>query len=265
MHDLKEPAMLERVIMYTVFYISLDTYSYNILSAYKYEKLRRVKMENIQATIHTLAVGLPKKLDYGNGQSMITAIDKRKVHEVYLAKCGFKGDDVADKKHHGGPDRAVCLYPAEHYVQWEKELGKPLPTAAFGENLTVTNMLEADVFIGDIYKIGDAIIQITQGRIPCSTIDRYTEANRLLKRLIETGFTGFLARVIKEGTINAESKIELVERHPACVSVLYCNEVYYQNKDALAMKRIQAIDALAEDWKRKLEKRIQLLQSWEEK
>ena len=218
-------------------------------------------MEKSLAKIHTLAVGLPKELDYGNGQSMITAIDKRKVHMVYLATQGFDGDDVADKKHHGGPDRAVCLYPAEHYMQWEKELGKPLPTAAFGENLTVMNMLEADVCIGDIYKIGDAVIQITQGRIPCSTIDRYTEANRLLKRLIETGYTGFLARVLNEGTIYADSKIELVERHPAQLSVLHCNKVYYQNDDALEMKRIQAVDSLAEDWKRKLEKRIQLLQS----
>ncbi len=69
---------------------------------------------------------------------------------------------MADKKLHGGPDRAVCLYPADHYIQWEHELGKPLPPAAFGENLTVTNMLEADVCIGDIYKIGNAVIQITQ-------------------------------------------------------------------------------------------------------
>ena len=222
-------------------------------------------MEKKQATIHTLAVGLPKTLDYGKGQSMITAIEKQVVSDVYLAKQGFEGDDVADKKHHGGPDRAVCLYPAEHYSQWERELGKPLPLAAFGENLTVTNMLEADVCIGDIYKIGEATIQITQGRIPCSTIDRYTEADRLLKRLIETGYTGYLARVLEEGIISAESKIELVERHPAHLSVLHCNKVYYQNDDAQAMKRIQAVDALAPDWKRKLEKRIQLLQNKDEK
>lgn len=213
------------------------------------------------AMIHTLAIGMPKELHYSNGRSMITGIEKQKVQEVYLSARGFEGDDVADKKHHGGPDRAVCLYPAEHYIQWERELGKPLPTAAFGENLTVTNMLEADICIGDIYKIGDAVIQITQGRVPCSTIDKYTEANILLKRLIETGYTGFLARVLEEGTICADSKIELVEKHPARISVLHCNEVYFKNKDALAMKRIQAVDALAEDWKQKLEKRIQLLQS----
>lgn len=214
-----------------------------------------------KAMIHTLAIGMPKELHYSNGRSIITGIEKQKVEEVYLSARGFEGDDVADKKHHGGPDRAVCLYPTEHYIQWEQELGKPLPTAAFGENLTVTNMLEADVCIGDIYKIGDAVIQITQGRVPCSTIDKYTEANILLKRLIETGYTGFLARVLEEGTIRADSKIELMEKHPERVSVLHCNEVYFKNKDALAMKRIQAVNALAEDWKQKLEKRIQLLQS----
>jgi len=210
--------------------------------------------------IHTLTVGMPKELVDSKGRSMITGIEKQRVQEVYLSSQGFEGDDVADKKHHGGPDRAVCLYPAEHYIQWEQELGKTLPVAAFGENLTVTNMLESDVCIGDIYKIGDAVIQITQGRIPCSTIDRYTEANTLLKRLIETGYTGFLARVLEEGTICADSTIELVEKHPARISVLYCNEVYFKNNDAIAMKQIQAVDALAEDWKEKLEKRIQVLQ-----
>lgn len=219
------------------------------------------EMEKNKAMIHTLAIGMPKELNYSNGRSMITGIEKRKVQEVYLSARGFEGDDVADKKHHGGPDRAVCLYPAEHYIQWEQELGKPLPTAAFGENLTVTNMLEADICIGDIYKIGDAVIQVTQGRVPCSTIDKYAEANILLKRLIETGYTGFLARVLEEGTICADSTIELVEKHPEGISVLHCNEVYFTNKDALAMKRIQVVDALAEDWKQKLEKRIQLLQS----
>lgn len=219
------------------------------------------EMEKNKAMIHTLAIGMPKELHYSNGRSMITGIEKRKVQEVYLSARGFEGDDVADKKHHGGPDRAVCLYPAEHYIQWEQELGKPLPTAAFGENLTVTNMLEADICIGDIYKIGDAVIQVTQGRVPCSTIDKYAEANILLKRLIETGYTGFLARVLEEGTICADSTIELVEKHPEGISVLHCNEVYFTNKDALAMKRIQVVDALAEDWKQKLEKRIQLLQS----
>ncbi|TQR28838.1 MOSC domain-containing protein [Lysinibacillus sphaericus] len=218
-------------------------------------------MEKNKAMIHTLAIGMPKELHYSNERSMITGIEKRKVQEVYLSARGFEGDDVADKKHHGGPDRAVCLYSAEHYIQWEQELGKPLPTAAFGENLTVTNMLEADICIGDIYKIGDAVIQVTQGRVPCSTIDKYAEANTLLKRLIETGYTGFLARVLEEGTICADSKIELVEKHPEGISVLHCNEVYFKNKDALAMKRIQVVDALAEDWKQKLEKRVQLLQS----
>jgi len=218
-------------------------------------------MEKNKAMIHTLAIGMPKELHYSNGRSMITGIEKRKVQEVYLSARGFEGDDVADKKHHGGPDRAVCLYPAEHYIQWEQELGKPLPTAAFGENLTVTNMLEADICIGDIYKIGNAVIQVTQGRVPCSTIDKYAEASILLKRLIETGYTGFLARVLEEGIICADSKIELVEKHPEGISVLHCNEVYFKNKDALAMKRIQVVDALAEDWKQKLEKRIQLLQS----
>lgn len=218
-------------------------------------------LEKNRATIYTLAIGMPKELHYGDGRSMVTGIAKQQVPNVYLASRGFEGDDVADKKHHGGPDRAICLYPLEHYAQWQQELGKTLPTAAFGENLTVTNMLEVDVYIGDIYKIGDAVIQITQGRVPCSTIDKYTEATTLLKRLIETGYTGYLGRVLEEGTIYADSPIELIEKDSAGISVLYCNEVYFQNKDADAMQRILAVEALADEWKQKLEKRIQVLQS----
>ncbi len=116
-----------------------------------------------EPTIHTLAVGMPKELQYGQGKTVTTGIHKTETKEVYLSIEGFERDDVADKKNHGGPDRAVCLYPIEHYKKWEDELGKALPTAAFGENLTVANMNEADVCIGDIYKVGDAVIQITQG------------------------------------------------------------------------------------------------------
>ena len=77
-------------------------------------------------------------------------------------------------------------------------------TSAFGENITVTNMLEQNVHIGDIFRLGDAVIQITQGRIPCSTITKRTDMPPLLKRMVETGFTGYLCRVLEEGTVRKD-------------------------------------------------------------
>jgi len=210
--------------------------------------------------IHALSTGLPKEMKKdGMKRSIITGIKKDRVEEVFLTKDGFKGDDVADKRNHGGPDRAVCFYPLEHYKKWEEELGRVLPNAAFGENLTVTNMLEENVYIGNIYKVGTALVQITQGRIPCSTIDQYTEADTLLKRTIETGFTGYLARVLEEGTITSQSTIELVEEHPEKMSILTCNQVYFANEDWKAMEEIASIEPLAADWKRRLAKRMDRL------
>ncbi|MFS0788018.1 MOSC domain-containing protein [Shouchella sp. 1P09AA] len=210
--------------------------------------------------ISALSTGLPQELKQGSMKKpLVTGIKKTQVERVYLTKDGFKGDGVGDKKNHGGLDRAVCFYPQEHYPQWEKELHRPLPNAAFGENLTVTNMLEEKVYIGNVYKIGEAVIQITQGRIPCSTIDNYTQADTLLKRTIETGFTGYLARVLEEGYISSTSSIKLLEEHAQRKSVLACNHVYFANEDWLAMEEIASIEPLAADWKRRLAKRIDRL------
>lgn len=209
------------------------------------------------ARIMHLAIGMPKVMAYGNGKEMLTAIQKEPVQEVYLSVDGFQGDEVADKKHHGGPDRAVCLYPYEHYAFWEQEFSTRLPKAAFGENLTVSYMLEKDIFIGDIFRIGDAVVQVTQGRVPCHTIDRNTNMTPLLKAMVKTGFTGYMCRVIEEGFIRADSEIEMIERGSGGVSVLYANEVnFHQYHDADAIRKVLGADALAEKWQELLETKL---------
>ncbi|PAD09805.1 MOSC domain-containing protein [Shouchella clausii] len=212
--------------------------------------------------IKRLSIGKPKTLDYGDGKQMISGIQKQQTEAVFLSKNGFESDDVADKKNHGGPDRAVCLYPYEHYAKWEEEFGNPLPPAAFGENVTVTNMLEKDVHIGDIFQLGEAIIQITQARNPCSTIDKHTGFHSLLNRIVETGYTGYLARVLHEGIVRADGEVALLDPHPDKVSVLYVCETYFRKPtDKQAMERILAVDALADEWKGKMRKRLEKLEA----
>lgn len=207
--------------------------------------------------IVTFSIGKPKTVPYGNGKEMVTGICKGKVEEAFLSKDGFHGDGVADLRFHGGPDRAVCVYPFEHYAQWEAEFQNPLPDATFGENLTVANMLETDVFIGDIFQVGDAVIQVTQGRVPCSTISKRTGLPQLMKRMIETGYTGYLCRVLEEGVVRRDSTITLLEQHPANVSIQFGNEIYFhQPRNIEALKRIVAVEALAEEWRKSLQKRI---------
>ena len=116
-----------------------------------------------------LNIGKPKISTY-KSKEFLTGIGKKSISEALLLKDQFVGDGVANPAFHGGPDRAVCFYPYEHYKQWEEEFNKILSIPAFGENLTVSGMLEKDICIGDIFQIGDTIVQITQGRVPCSTI-----------------------------------------------------------------------------------------------
>ncbi|MCM3713323.1 MOSC domain-containing protein [Alkalihalobacillus oceani] len=207
--------------------------------------------------ITNVAVAPPKQLVYGQDKELYTGIAKQFVSEVFLTKDGFNGDDVADKKHHGGRDRAVCLYPAEHYAKWNEEFSTSLPASAFGENITVKNRLERDVYIGDIYQLGEAVIQVTQGREPCHTIEKHTAVRGLLKRLVQTGYTGYLCRVLEEGTVRADSDLKLLEENAHRVSVLEANEVYLQrNVPRDALERLLTVPELAEHWRNKLQQRI---------
>ena len=218
-------------------------------------------MENNKAIeLKNFSIGLPKKMKYGNDKEIDTGICKQTIKEAFLTKEGFRGDGVADLRYHGGPDRAVCVYPYEHYLLWEKEFKNPLPSSTFGENLTVTNMLEKDIFIGDIFLLGSAVIQVTQGRIPCSTITKRTNNPSLLKWMVQTGFTGYLCRVLEEGIVCKDSKITLLESHPKQVSILYGNGIYFhKQKDVEGIKRVLDVQELANEWKELLVNRLNKL------
>ncbi|MEH7380915.1 MOSC domain-containing protein [Bacillus sp. JJ1533] len=210
--------------------------------------------------IKNFSIGLPKKMTYGKNEEMMTAIRKQAVEEAFLTKDGFRGDGVADLKHHGGPDRAVCIYPYEHYSLWQSEFLVQFPLPTFGENLTLTNMEEKDVCIGDIFQVGDSVIQITQGRIPCSTITKKTNNPYLLKMMVQTGFTGYLARVLKEGIVRKDSTISLEERKSNQVSILEANEIYYKRpRDIEGIQKILAVEELADEWKDMLNERLSRL------
>lgn len=217
-------------------------------------KKRRIELINF-------AVGLPQKMKYDDNKEMNTGICKENVEESLLSREGFHGDGVANLDHHGGIDRAVCLYSYEHYSFWEQEFSVSLPSSAFGENLTVTNMLEKDVSIGDVYQLGDAIIQITQGRIPCSTITKRTNIQPLLTRIIETGYTGYFFRVLEKGTVKKDAKITLMEPHPQQVSILFSNQIYFhRQQDVEGIKKVLEVKELANEWRRKLTERLKKLE-----
>lgn len=195
-----------------------------------------------------LSVGKPSHFSWKN-REIKSGIGKDRVNEALLQKESFIGDGVANPEYHGGLERAVCAYPFEHYAQWEKEFGVALQVPAFGENICVTNMLEENIYIGDTFSLGDSIIQVTQGRVPCSTISKFNQVDELLNRVFETGFTGYFFRVLKEGKVKENSELTLINRTQENITVLYANQIMFHERDNVeAMERILQVEGLAKAW-----------------
>ena len=146
-----------------------------------------------------------------------SAIFKREVDgPLLLGQLGLEGDEQAEEKHHGGPDRALCQYPREHYVFWQNaypELEELFTASAFGENISTQGMSEETVFIGDIFAWGDARIQVTQPRSPCYKLNGLTGVENFAQVMQETGRCGWLYRVIKGGSVSAKTPIKLLSRN----------------------------------------------------
>ena len=174
----------------------------------------------LEMVVESLNIGLPKK-ELFYGKEITTGICKRPVSvPLRLRKLGFDGDGVADTKNHGGPDKAVCVYSFDHYPFWEKILGIKLPAAAFGENLSVSNLKEDDVCIGDIYLLGTATVQISQPRQPCRTLAARYGRNDLVKLVVNSGYSGFYFGVMQEGVVKVGNPLILEEKDPQKISVL---------------------------------------------
>ncbi|MBM7609163.1 MOSC domain-containing protein YiiM [Lysinibacillus composti] len=199
--------------------------------------------------IINLAIGKPKEYNWNNRKE-VSGIGKSAVQAFKVEKLGIVDDDVANHKFHGGPDRVVCMYPFEHYSYWEEEFQRKLILPAFGENITAAGMTEEQVCIGDIFKIGDTILQVTQGRVPCVTISNYNEEKGFLKKVIDTTLTGYFFRVLEEGTIMLDSEITLLEKHEKEISVSFATQIlFHQKQDKASIEKILTVDALAEEWR----------------
>jgi MOSC domain-containing protein YiiM len=182
------------------------------------------------------------------------------VGPVRLGVTNIEGDGQADLVHHGGPDKAVLAYAAEHYDSWRRELNiQALLFGAFGENFTVEGMTEADVCIGDIWKVGDeAKVQVSQPRQPCWKLARRWRVKTLARQVQETGRTGWYYRVLAEGVVAAGMPMVLVERPQPVWSVERANRVMHADKDDLqAAAELAAIPALSASWKTTLLRHVE--------
>jgi len=203
----------------------------------------------------SLQIGLPRDTAAG-GERRYTAFAKRPVTgPIRLTRTGLAGDGVGNPRVHGGPDKAVCCYPSEHYSTWEQELGEALGPAAFGENFTTAGLTEATVHIGDRFRVGTALVEVSQPRQPCSTLAAMRERKGFVKAVEHSGRTGFYLRVIEEGEVAAGDPIRLVATDPAAISIAAANTIHrHRRSDADGVRRLLAVPALAQAWREELGK-----------
>jgi len=195
-----------------------------------------------------------------NDEPVSTVIFKEPVAgRVMLRTLNLDGDRQSDLSVHGGPFKAVYLYPSEHYEFWKRELpDMELPWGMFGENFTSEGLFETDTNIGDKFRIGTAELMVTQPRMPCYKLGiRFGRAD-IIKRFLLSERTGFYFSVLKEGEVGAGDQIELLERNDSGVKVVEVTRLYGSDKENVALLRHAiATEALPESWRNYFLKRIE--------
>jgi MOSC domain-containing protein YiiM len=207
--------------------------------------------------IVSLQVGMPNRRGDPSSNDpakslWFTGIFKNKIYgPVRLDKRNLAGDAQGDLRVHGGPDKAVLAYSADHYSAWRNELNLPdFNFGAFGENLTVEGAKEGDVCIGDIHQVGDAILQVSQPRSPCWKLARKWQTSDLPKRLVQSGRSGWYYRVLQEGTVESGSDIKLLERpRPEWTIRRICDVTYGIERHSGDLVALERLDLLASQWK----------------
>lgn len=205
----------------------------------------------------SLNVGIPGTLTY-LGQEVPSSFVKTAVQgALWLNRDGLAGDEQADLKNHGGPDKAVCVYPQEHYSYWFSRLTGTLPLAAFGENFTTAGLLEGAVCIGDIFEVGGATVQVSQPRQPCFKLAARHEEPKLALWVQEKGFTGFYFRCLKAEWVSSGESLELVHRNPYKITVMEANRLMHHDKDDVkGLERLLDMPELSSSWRRTFDKRL---------
>jgi MOSC domain-containing protein YiiM len=207
-------------------------------------------------TIVSIQVGHPRQ--YGTDgavdphqQPWVTAFFKQPVGgPVWVTRTNIEGDHQADQKHHGGIDKAVLAYSADHFDLWRQELGiGQLEAGAFGENLTISGLTEGDVSIGDTWRAGDVLFEVSQPRQPCWKLARRWHRSDLVKKVVNSGRTGWYLRVLEEGTLTPGDPVELVERPCSDWTIARANEVFYARERHQEKQLLAQVAELSAAWK----------------
>lgn len=196
-------------------------------------------------------VGLPREVNW-KGKTVSTGIFKEPVsNRVMVRSLNLDGDGQADLTVHGGLDKAVYVYPFEHYDYWRGELPDiELTPGIFGENFTVTGLRESELNIGDRFKVGSVELMVTQPRLPCYKLGIRFGQPDIVKRFLASRRTGFYFRVLQEGEVGAGDALELVSRDENNITVADITQLYVREQNNPELLHLAAqLEALPESWR----------------
>ena len=205
--------------------------------------------------IVSVNVGIPRQIVSG-GRSVMTGIYKCPVHHrVKVGALNLEGDRQADLSVHGGPDKAVYAYPREHYDFWRHEFpGIDMPWGMFGENLTLEGLLEDNAHIGDRFRMGTAVLMVTQPRLPCYKLGIRFDRDDFPDLFLASRRTGFYFVVIEEGELGEGDTLDPVHREANRVSIADLLRIEYghEGTDIHLIERALKVETLTPGWRKRL-------------
>ncbi|MGX0301063.1 MOSC domain-containing protein [Staphylococcus hominis] len=183
--------------------------------------------------VYAISTGKIETLNYDQKRPMHSALNKTMFSgKMWLSYTGFSEDEQAYKDH-GGPHKAVCCFSKENYSMYKNDINILPDYAMFGENLTLVDLDENDMYFGNQYQLGEAIVEVSEIREPCWKIQRKYGIKHLVKRMSSSGKTGFYMRVLKEGYVQQQDHLLLLKtaESPTRLSVQNLNDIYYNDRE----------------------------------
>ena len=207
----------------------------------------------------------PKKINFKNKIVNTSIFKEPKSDELSVTKNGLEGDRQADLLAHGGIDKAIYAYSYKHYEYWGNFLRKDFSEeyGLVGENLTIDDFDEKNIFIGDEFRISKAILKVTQPRIPCYKISIKMNEKNFMKYFIEHNYLGIYMKVINDGIIKKGDEIELTYREPNSMTVYDISMLLFADNNVEKMKKAVSLACLTDEIKQRFNERLAKLGHYE--
>lgn len=213
------------------------------------------------ARVEAVFTGQPKTISDERGTWISSIFRNRTKEPVAVSLQGLSGDKVA-QPYHGGPGAAICVHLADHYTFWNSQYGMSLPAGSVGENVTLADIKETEVCVGDLVRLGTALVQVSGPRVPCANLARRIGRPDWVKLTIRENRTGFYLRVLETGTLREGDVWTLQERLNVAGSISAINQCMYLNFDPSYAGMMLEMAGLEDWWKQQARQKLEDSNHW---